>query len=108
MLGSAIEEFGDLRAAEDEKKRTEQILWNGETQTRVRQVNSPSPESRVIDGTVRTEIYPLEPVRSVRLESQLPLLRYPTSRALPKLRLGPVSTHETGERRGGIPCDECP
>jgi hypothetical protein len=45
ILGSAVEEVGDLRAAEDEKKRTEQILWNGETQTRVRQANSPSPAS---------------------------------------------------------------
>jgi hypothetical protein len=39
MLGSTVDEIGGLRAVEDEKKRTEQILKNRETQTRVRQVN---------------------------------------------------------------------
>ena len=37
MLGSTVEEIGGLVAVEDEKKRTEQILRNRETQTKVRQ-----------------------------------------------------------------------
>ena len=37
MLGSTAEEIGGLRAAEDEKNRTEQILRNREGQARVRQ-----------------------------------------------------------------------
>ena len=41
MLGATVEEVGGLVAAED-KKRTEEILRNRETQARVRQVNSPS------------------------------------------------------------------
>ena len=36
MLGSTVEEIGGLRAVEDEKKRTEHILRNRETQARVR------------------------------------------------------------------------
>ena len=35
MLGSTIEEIGGLRTIEAEKKRTEQILRNRETQARV-------------------------------------------------------------------------
>jgi hypothetical protein len=40
MLGSAVEEVGGLMVVEDEKKRTEQIQRNRETQARVCQVNS--------------------------------------------------------------------
>lgn len=42
MLGSTVEEIGCLRAVEDEKKRTEQILRNRETQARVRRTSSTS------------------------------------------------------------------
>ena len=40
MLGSTVEEIGDLRAVEDEKKRMEQILRDRETQSRVRQLSA--------------------------------------------------------------------
>jgi hypothetical protein len=40
MLGSTVEEVGGLGAAENKKKRAEQILRNRETWIRVRQVNS--------------------------------------------------------------------
>jgi hypothetical protein len=58
MLGSTVEEIGGLRAVEDEKKRTEQILRNRETQTKVRQVTSPSPERRLTGNVLRRHIPP--------------------------------------------------
>ena len=41
ILGPTMEEIGSLRAMEDEKKQTEQILRNREIQARVRQTTLP-------------------------------------------------------------------
>ena len=47
MLGSTAEEIGGLRAVEDEKNRTEQILRNREGQARVLQTTFSSLSSRL-------------------------------------------------------------
>lgn len=98
MLGSTVEEIGGLRAVEDEKKRTEQILRDRETQTRVRQTAFTYKFSKSIDDNIRTDIFPFESIQSFSLECKLPFPRRPTSGTPPKPRLGSVVTHETGER----------
>jgi hypothetical protein len=64
MPWSTVEKIGDPRATEDWKKRTEEILRNRETRTRVRQVITSSPESRLVDGNVLHRRTPLEPIQS--------------------------------------------
>ena len=57
MLGSTVEEIGGLRAVEDEKKRTEQILRNRETQTRVRRPAA-CMSNKLADGNSHRHIPP--------------------------------------------------
>jgi hypothetical protein len=65
MPWSTVEKIGDPRATEDSKKRTEEILKNRETRTRVRQVITPSLESRLVDGTIFCiNVFSLESIQS--------------------------------------------
>jgi hypothetical protein len=70
MLGSTVEDIGGLMAVEDEKKRTEQIRRNRETQTRVRQVNSRALENQSTDCNVSCRRLLLRTDPKLRLECQ--------------------------------------
>ena len=97
MLGSTVEEIGGLRAVEDEKKRTEQILRNRETQARVRETTFPT-HGKPADGNARIGVLPFESVQSLSLKHKLPFPRRPTSNTPPKPRFGSFLAHEIGER----------
>jgi hypothetical protein len=98
MLGSTVEEIGGLRAVEDEKKRTEQILRNRETQTKVRQVTFPSVERRLTDNVSHRRTLP-------RTDPKRPLPNSATVSTISNLwgvsqtRRGPVGAHQIRERR---------
>ena len=83
MLGSTAEEIGGLMAVESKNKRTEQVLRDRETQTRVRQATSTGPSCR-LTGTIRIDVFPFESVQSFSLEPQPPLPRHPTPTTPPK------------------------
>ena len=96
MLGSTAEEVGGLRAVEDEKNRTQQILRNRETQARVRQTAFTSLPNWLT--VLSIDVFPVESFQSISLESELPFPRHPTSNTPPKPRLSSVVAHEAGER----------
>ena len=71
LLGPTMEEIGGLKAVEDEKRQTEQILRNRETQARVCQLSSTNIAG--IDSVIRIDIFCFKPVQSFSLEFKLPL-----------------------------------
>ena len=99
ILGPTAEEISTLRAIEDEKKRTEQILRNRETQARVCQITLrfTGPASALTTDS-HVDIFPFNPIQSLRIELQLSFRRHPTSSPSPESRLGPFVARQAGKR----------
>jgi len=98
VLGSTMEEIGDLRAVEDEKKQAERILRDRETQAMVRQTLSASITLRLFDSNIRIDVFSFKPIQSFSLKSKLPFPRHPATRTPPKPRLSSIAAHETVQR----------
>lgn len=83
MLGPTVADISGLRALEDEKKRTEQVLRDRETQARVRRTNFANAVCMSADNMF-TDIFPIYSVQGFGLQSKLSFPRRPTSIAPPK------------------------